>query len=67
MTITAVTQSGEYLNFGIGADGGGSQDRPLAKSFAKAQATARAGGEGNIGFVGTGWPRRCRIGDPTQS
>ncbi len=55
------------LNLGTGDVGGGSQERPEARSFVRADATARAGGDGAEGAVGICWPRRCLRGDPTQS
>ena len=57
-----------HLNLGIGEEGGGSQESPLASSLAKAEAMARAGGDGKMGLAGAGWPRLWwRIGDPTHN
>ena len=39
-------------NFGIGEVGGGSQLRPAASNFVKAEATALAGGLGGAGVAG---------------
>lgn len=56
-----------YRNFGTGDAGGGSQDRPIESKRVRADATARAAGEGTLGDGGICWPLRCLIGEPTHN
>ena len=43
------------------------QLRPLANKMFRAVATARAADVGRAGVLGTCWPLRARIGEPTHS
>lgn len=52
---------------GTGEAGGGVQESPACRRFARADATALAAADGGVTGVATCCPLRCRKGDPTHS